>query len=98
MVTAGAPVVVFVAVVPLQATWMYPLFALENVTGAASLFRRALLQTALPFLKPGSYVGFHDALVDPREDSAVKKIRAQHPSWEYIRFFSARGVDLMRVQ
>jgi len=58
----------------------------------------AELQTALPFLKPGSYVGYHDALVDPREDSAVKKIRAQHPSWEYIRFFSARGVDLMRVQ
>lgn len=55
------------------------------------------MNVALPLLKPGSYVGFHDALVDPREDRAVKKIRAQHPSWEYVRFFSARGVDLMRV-
>jgi predicted O-methyltransferase YrrM len=52
---------------------------------------------AIPLLKPGSYVGFHDALIDPREDSAVKKVRAQHPTWEYIRFFSARGVDIMRV-
>ena len=58
----------------------------------------AEIKTALPYLKPGSYVGFHDALIDPREDGAVKKVRASYPSWEYIRFMSARGVDLMRVQ
>jgi len=58
----------------------------------------AEMQAALPFLKPGSYVGFHDVLIDPREDRAVKKIRQRYPDWEYIRFFSARGVDLMRVQ
>jgi len=57
----------------------------------------AEIEAALHFFKPGSYVGFHDALVDRREDNAVKKVRAQHPIWEYIRFFSARGVDLMRV-
>lgn len=57
----------------------------------------AEVNAALPLIKHGSYIGFHDALIDPREDSAVKKVRAQHPAWEYIRFFSARGVDLMRV-
>lgn len=55
------------------------------------------MNAALPFLRAGSYIGFHDTLIDPREDSAIKKIRAQHPTWEYLRFFSARGVDLMRV-
>ena len=57
----------------------------------------AEVEASLPFLRPGSYVGFHDALIDPREDRAVKKVRAQHPTWEYVRLFSARGVDLMRT-
>ena len=48
-------------------------------------------------LRPGSYVGFHDTIIDPREDAAVREIRRLRPSWEYVRFVSARGFDLMRV-
>jgi predicted O-methyltransferase YrrM len=58
----------------------------------------AELESAMPMLKPGSYVGFHDSLIDPMEASAVREIRSKNPSWQYIQIASARGVDLMRVQ
>ena len=55
------------------------------------------IEAASPSLKPGSYIAFHDTLTYPSENEAVAAIRKDHPTWEYIRFMSARGFDLMRV-
>jgi predicted O-methyltransferase YrrM len=55
-------------------------------------------EAALPLLKPGSYVAFHDAGHIATEEQAVKEIRRRYPAWEYIRFSSSRGLDLMRFQ
>jgi predicted O-methyltransferase YrrM len=56
------------------------------------------IEAALPLLVPGAYLAFHDTLSDPNEDVAVRRILEQHPKWEYVRFTSSRGFDLMRVQ
>lgn len=53
---------------------------------------------AAPHLRAGSYIGFHDTIIDPREDAAVQEIRKRNPSWDYIRCVTARGFDLMRVR
>jgi len=55
------------------------------------------LDAARPSIRPGSYIAFHDTLSKPTEDRAVRLIRKEHPQWEYIRFCSSRGFDLMRV-
>jgi predicted O-methyltransferase YrrM len=57
----------------------------------------AEIDAARPLLGPGSYVAFHDTLSDPNEDAAVRHLRGQYPGWEYIRFLSSRGFDLMRI-
>jgi len=57
----------------------------------------AEVDAARPLLRPGSYVAFHDTLSDPREDVAIVILRERCPEWEYIRFLSSRGFDLMRI-
>lgn len=56
------------------------------------------LNAAIPLLKRGALVAFHDIITDPREAKAVLEIRKRFPSWEYINFITARGFALMRVQ
>lgn len=56
------------------------------------------LNAALPMLKKGTLVAFHDIITDLREAKAVLEIRKRFPSWEYINFITARGFALMRVQ
>lgn len=56
------------------------------------------LNAALPMLRKGTLVAFHDIITDPREAQAVLAIRNRFPAWEYINFITARGFALMRVQ
>lgn len=56
------------------------------------------LEAAIPLLKNGALVAFHDIITDPREAKAVLEIRKQFSAWEYINFITARGFALMRVQ
>lgn len=56
------------------------------------------LNAALPMLRNGSLVAFHDIITDPREAKAVAEIRKRFPAWEYLNFITARGFALMRVQ
>lgn len=56
------------------------------------------LNAALPLLRKGTLVAFHDIITDPREAKAVVEIRKRFPAWEYINFITARGFALMRVQ
>lgn len=56
------------------------------------------LNAALPMLRRGTLVAFHDIITDPREAKAVMEIRRRFPAWEYINFITARGFALMRVQ
>jgi predicted O-methyltransferase YrrM len=55
------------------------------------------LAEARTMIKPGTYIAFHDSIVDSGENAAIIKTKQKNPSWEHIRFFSARGLDLMRV-
>jgi len=55
------------------------------------------LEVALPLLRAGTLVAFHDTTSDPREGEAVREIRAQHPTWEAMDFVTARGFALLRV-
>jgi predicted O-methyltransferase YrrM len=57
----------------------------------------AEVTAARRLLGSGSYVAFHDTLSDPNEDVAIQRLREEYPEWEYIRFLSSRGFDLMRV-
>lgn len=56
------------------------------------------LNAALPMLRNGTLVAFHDIITDHREAKAVLEIRQRFPSWEYLNFITARGFALMRVQ
>jgi len=56
------------------------------------------LNAALPMLRKGTLVAFHDIITDPREAKAIAEIRARFPAWEYLNFITARGFALMRVQ
>lgn len=56
------------------------------------------LNAALPMLRQGTLVAFHDIITDPREAKAVLSIRKRFPAWEYMNFITARGFALMRVQ
>lgn len=56
------------------------------------------LNAALPMLRKGTLVAFHDIITDVREAKAVLEIRKRFPAWEYINFITARGFALMRVQ
>jgi predicted O-methyltransferase YrrM len=55
------------------------------------------IDAALPALRPGSLVAFHDTLTDAREMEAVRTIAGMHPQWQRLHFVTARGFDLMRV-
>lgn len=55
------------------------------------------VNSALPALKPGSFLAFHDTIVDPREAEAVKEIRRRFPSWDHLALVTARGFQVMRV-
>lgn len=56
------------------------------------------LDAALPMLRSGTLIAFHDLITDPREVKAVEEIRRRFPAWEYLNFITARGFALMRVQ
>lgn len=55
------------------------------------------LNAALPMLRKGTLVAFHDVITDPREAKAIEEIRKRFPTWEYLNFITARGFALMRV-
>lgn len=54
-------------------------------------------EAALPMLKPGTYVAFHDTTLFESEDKAIRQIRERFPAWEYLRIISSRGFDVMRI-
>lgn len=58
---------------------------------------KAEVHAAYPLLKSGTYIAFHDTISDFRENVAIQAIRREHPEWEYIRFSSSRGFDMMRI-
>lgn len=57
------------------------------------------VEAFLPYVKEGGYIAFHDTTLYPGEDAAVKEFLKQNgPQVEYIRFATARGFDLVRVE
>lgn len=62
---------------------------------AASVLRE--LEAAMPMIKSGTYIAFHDTIIDQEENQAVQEIRKRHFQWERIRIVSARGFDLVRI-
>lgn len=55
------------------------------------------LEAAKPLLKTGSYIAFHDTIIDPREAKAVDEVLKANPTWEHVHFVTARGFELLRV-
>lgn len=55
------------------------------------------LEAAMPSVKPGTLIAFHDTKTDPREAAAVLETRKRFPKWECLEFVTARGFVLMKA-
>lgn len=55
------------------------------------------VSAAIPSLRPGTIIAFHDTTLFPEEGLAIQELRRKFPSWESLAFVTARGFHLMRV-
>lgn len=55
------------------------------------------LEAALPALRPGTLVAFHDTILFQEEADAIKEIEVRFPEWQSIGFRTSRGFHLMKV-
>lgn len=55
------------------------------------------LEAALPAIRPGALIAFHDTILFKEEADAIKEIEHRFPTWQSIGFTTARGFHLMKV-
>lgn len=56
------------------------------------------LEAAMPAIRPGTIIAFHDTIYAPEVESAISEIEQRFPRWQSLSFKTSRGFHLMKAK